>query len=63
MSTQAVLFVDDEPGNLVLFPLSRYCLETPKRDGLVLGYGSLTPRQIAASTRTLAKVIDRARHR
>ena len=49
--------------NLVLFPLSRYCLETPKRDGLVLGYGSLTPRQIAASTRTLAKVIDRARHR
>ena len=44
---------------LVIFPLSRYCLEPPPRDGLVLGYGSLKPRQIAVSIRKLAHVIAR----
>ena len=33
--------------DLVVFPLSRYCLEPPERDALVLGYGGLTPRRIA----------------
>ena len=49
-----------DAAGLVVFPLSRYCVEPPERDGLVLGYGSLTPRQIAASTRKLAQVIGRA---
>ena len=46
---------------LVVFPLSRYCLEPPDQDGLVLGYGGLTPRRIAAGTARLARVIDETR--
>ena len=56
VTTLAALAAEE---GLVIFPLSRYCLETPQRDGLVLGYGSLTPRQIAASIRKLAHVIGR----
>jgi len=29
---------------LVVFPLSRYCLVPPTTDGLVLGFGGLSPR-------------------
>jgi len=47
--------------NLVVFPVSRYCLETPQRDGLVLGYGAVSPRQIASGAATLARVIERVR--
>jgi GntR family transcriptional regulator/MocR family aminotransferase len=45
--------------DLVVFPLSRYCLEQPARDALVLGYGSLSPRRIAVGTERLARIIDR----
>ena len=47
--------------NLVVFPLSRYCLEPPARDGLVLGYGAVTPRQIAAGAARLARCVERVR--
>jgi GntR family transcriptional regulator/MocR family aminotransferase len=47
---------------LTVFPLSRYCLEAPARDGLVLGYGAITPRQIAAGAARLASVIRRILH-
>jgi len=47
--------------NLVVFPLSRYTLEQPRHDGLVLGYGGLTPRRIAAGAESLARAIDRVR--
>ena len=47
--------------NLVVFPLSRYCLSQPPRDALVLGFGGLTPRRIAAGAEKLAGVIERAR--
>lgn len=43
---------------MVVFPVSRYCLEAPVRDGLVLGYGGLAPRRIAAGVERLAEVID-----
>jgi GntR family transcriptional regulator/MocR family aminotransferase len=44
---------------LVVFPLSRYCVDPPQRDGFVLGYGAITPRQIAAGSARLARVIAR----
>jgi GntR family transcriptional regulator/MocR family aminotransferase len=47
--------------DLVVFPLSRYCLEPPSRDGLVLGYGAVSTRQIAAGAKALARVIERVR--
>ena len=47
--------------NLVIFPVSRYCLEPPQRDGFVLGYGGVSPRQIATGAATLARVIARVR--
>lgn len=43
--------------DLVVFPLSRYCLSRPDRDALVLGYGGLSPRRIAAGAERLASVI------
>ena len=46
---------------LVVFPLSRYCLEPPGEDRLVLGYGGLTPRRIAAGAARLARVIEEIR--
>jgi GntR family transcriptional regulator / MocR family aminotransferase len=47
--------------DLVVFPLSRYCLTPAARDALVLGFGGLTPRRISAGAEKLAGVIDRAR--
>jgi len=44
---------------LVAFPLSRYCLEPPAEDALVLGYGAITPRRIAAGAAKLGRVIER----
>jgi GntR family transcriptional regulator/MocR family aminotransferase len=49
-----------EAEDLVVFPLSRYCLERPVRDGMVLGYGGLTPARIRSGTERLARVIERA---
>ena len=46
---------------LVVFPLSRYCQARPKTDALVLGYGGLTPRRIAAGAERLAGIIGRLR--
>jgi GntR family transcriptional regulator/MocR family aminotransferase len=48
---------------LVVFPLGRYCLKPPAADALVLGFGGLTPRRIAAGAEKLAGVIRRARRR
>lgn len=44
---------------LVVFPLSRYSLEPPAEDALVLGYGAITPRRIAAGAAKLAQVVAR----
>jgi GntR family transcriptional regulator/MocR family aminotransferase len=44
---------------LVAFPLSRYCLEPPLEDALVLGYGAITPRRIAGGAAKLSRVIAR----
>jgi GntR family transcriptional regulator / MocR family aminotransferase len=46
---------------LVVFPISRYCLEPPRRDGFVLGFGAVSPRQIATGAARLARVIERLR--
>jgi GntR family transcriptional regulator / MocR family aminotransferase len=43
---------------MVIFPLSRYCLERPARDAIVLGYGGLTPRLIEAGVRKLTAMFD-----
>ena len=43
---------------LVVFPLSRYCQARPAADALVLGYGGLTPRRIAAGAERLARVVE-----
>jgi GntR family transcriptional regulator / MocR family aminotransferase len=47
--------------NLVVFPLSRYCLSSRNDDEIVLGFGGVTPRRIAHGVSRLARVIDRAR--
>ena len=49
--------------DLVVFRLSRYCLEPPARDAFVLGYGSLSPHRIAVGVERLARSIERARRR
>lgn len=46
---------------MVVFPLSRYCLKSPARDALVLGFGGLSPRRIAAGADRLRDIIRRAR--
>jgi len=46
---------------MVVFPLSRYCLTPPARDALVLGFGGLSTRRIAAGADRLAAIIRRAR--
>lgn len=46
---------------LVVFTLSRYCMREPDRDGLVIGYGGLTPERIARGVTKLARVIERTR--
>ncbi len=48
-----------EKDDLVIFPLSRYCIAPPSRDGLILGYGGLTPSQIVSGAKRLARVIER----
>jgi GntR family transcriptional regulator/MocR family aminotransferase len=45
---------------LVVFPLSRYCLTPPAGDALVLGFGGLSPRRIAAGAERLAGIVRRA---
>jgi GntR family transcriptional regulator/MocR family aminotransferase len=45
---------------LVVFPLSRYCVTPPQRDALVLGFGGLSPRRIAAGAEKLAAIVRRA---
>ena len=47
---------------LVLFRLSRYSLTSLKEDGLVLGYGGLSTKRIAAGMQVLAKAFDTAEH-
>jgi GntR family transcriptional regulator/MocR family aminotransferase len=49
--------------DLVVFRLSRYCLEPPGTDALVLGYGGLTPARIAAGMDALARCVARVRRR
>jgi GntR family transcriptional regulator/MocR family aminotransferase len=44
--------------DMVVFPLSRYCIERPARDALVLGYGGLTPRRIDEGVRRLARILQ-----
>ena len=48
---------DAAAAGLAIFPLSRYHLVPPRRDALVLGYGTMTPDRIAAGTRVLADII------
>ena len=45
---------------LVVFPLSRYCINRPARDGLVLGYGGSPPRAIEGGVRRLAQLLGSA---
>ena len=45
--------------DLVVFPLSRYCLQRPRANALVLGYGALTPERIAFGVEQLARTIER----
>jgi GntR family transcriptional regulator/MocR family aminotransferase len=46
---------------MVVFPLSRYCVTPPAHDALVLGFGGLSPRRIAAGAERLAAILRRAR--
>jgi GntR family transcriptional regulator/MocR family aminotransferase len=46
---------------VIVFPLSRYCLNPPAPDALVLGFGGLSPRRIAAGAEKLFAIIRRAR--
>ncbi len=48
---------------LVVFPLSRYCLTPPLHDALVLGFGGLSPRRIAAGADKLSAIVRRAKYR
>jgi GntR family transcriptional regulator/MocR family aminotransferase len=47
---------------VIVFPLSRYCLNPPSPDALVLGFGGLSPRRIRAGAEKLAAIVRRARH-
>jgi len=47
--------------SLVVFPVSRYCLQPPERDGFVLGYGGVTPRQITTGAARLARLVESLR--
>jgi GntR family transcriptional regulator/MocR family aminotransferase len=44
---------------MVIFPLSRYYVGTSPDNGIVLGYGGLTPSLIASGVRRLARVLER----
>jgi GntR family transcriptional regulator/MocR family aminotransferase len=45
--------------DLVIFPLSRYCLRRPARDAMVLGYGGLSPARIRRGVEKLARLVGR----
>jgi GntR family transcriptional regulator / MocR family aminotransferase len=47
--------------DLVVFPVSRYCLLATSGDAVVLGYGGLAPEQIAAAVERLARVVEALR--
>jgi hypothetical protein len=44
---------------MVIFPLSRYYLGAPPDNGIVLGYGGLTPTLIGSGVRRLARILER----
>ena len=46
---------------VIVFALSRYCVSPPAQDALVLGFGGLSPRRIAAGAEKLLAIIRRAR--
>jgi GntR family transcriptional regulator/MocR family aminotransferase len=49
---------------VIVFPLSRYCVNPLRRDALVLGFGGLSPRRIAAGAEKLSQIVrDARRHR
>jgi GntR family transcriptional regulator/MocR family aminotransferase len=54
----ATAAVDD---NLVVFPLSRYCLCPCDGNAFVLGFGGVPPRRIASGVERLARTIERVR--
>jgi GntR family transcriptional regulator/MocR family aminotransferase len=47
--------------DLVVFPLSRYCLVRPDRDAVVLGFGGVSPRRLAHGVERFARTIARVR--
>jgi GntR family transcriptional regulator/MocR family aminotransferase len=47
--------------NLVVFPLSRYCLCSCDENAIVLGFGGVPPRRIASGVERLARTIARVR--
>jgi GntR family transcriptional regulator/MocR family aminotransferase len=46
---------------LVVFPLSRYCLRRSADDAIVLGFGGVSPRRIAIGVERLARTFARVR--
>jgi GntR family transcriptional regulator/MocR family aminotransferase len=46
---------------VIVFALSRYCVIPPAQDALVLGFGGLSVRRIAAGAEKLLTIIRRAR--
>jgi GntR family transcriptional regulator/MocR family aminotransferase len=46
-----------QKAGLRLMPLSRYCVGSPRRNGVLLGYAALTERQITAGVARLAAVL------
>lgn len=46
---------------VIVFALSRYCVNPPAQDALVLGFGGLSPRRIAAGAEKLVGIVRRAR--
>jgi len=44
---------------MVIFPMSRYYIGPAPHNGIVLGYGGLTPALIASGVRRLARVLER----
>jgi DNA-binding transcriptional MocR family regulator len=59
-SRVAALAADE---GVIVFPLSRYCVNPPASDALVLGFGGLTPRRITAGADQLSAIIRRARRK
>ena len=47
--------------DLVVFPLSRYCLGRPAADAVVLGFGGVPPRRLASGVERLARALARVR--